>query len=813
MIRLGTIRLGTLVAEAVQAWRALLRRPGYLALAASTLALGVAATSAVFSLVDKALLKPLPYPQSERLVMLGVGFAEGAMSGAPGFRTALAGLQGVESMGLAASFSRSANIASGDSAEVASMLLADRGFVPTLGLPMAAGRNFSEDEDRPNGPQAAILGHGFWQRHFGGDPAAVGGSLQIEGRAVPIIGVLPAEFPWIADFDLVLPMQVSATSTSMATNEILVARMRPDAGIAGLSAQVDPLLRGAYANQPGITPEDLRWLRDARMGALPLAGLYTRHAGTLWMFFAAAACVLLIAAINLANLMLLRALARSHDAAVRVALGAPRGRLALPALAEGLLIGLCGAVAGLALAWAGLRVFGGLVPADWLRGGEVGLTPWSVAFAVLVALAVALLGALLGAWRGGGTELVRELVGGGRSGWSRGAGRLGRALVVAQVAVASLLLIGAGLFGHSLHRLLSVPMGFESRDILTFTLSPVKERYPDLASTLEQTRRIVDGLERLPGVEAATVANVPPTRGQFNMAFDFGDGRGTSTQYRVVFPGYGNVLGLPLLAGRMLDASDAEGGEPVAVVNAEFARAYLDGEALGRTVRLAFDDAPPMRIVGVVGDTRQFGPASAPPSIVYAPLAQAPDDIWELVRQYIPLNYMVRLHPGAGVGEREIRDAVGAVSQMQPITELRTMQALIADMTGQQKLDLLLVGVFAGLALLLACVGLYAVAAVAVQARRHEFGVRAALGAPPGRLLRQVLREGLLQVALGLAIGLAAALAMSRLLQGMLYGIGVADPLAIGAVLAVLAAAGVLASIGPALRAARVPPMQALRLE
>lgn len=799
-------------AEFAQSWRTLLRRPGYLVLATLTLALGVAATTAVAALLDKALFKPLPYPDAGQLVMLGLGYSEDYRAGAPGHRTALERMQGLESLGLVSAFTRSANIVSEGGAEVASSLLADRGFLETLGLPMAAGRNFSEAEDTPNGPRAVILNHGFWQRRYGGDPAAVGTSLQIEGRAVPIVGVLPADFQWTGDFDLLLPMQVAATSINMATNELLVGRARAGRDSGAMNIEAEALLRAAYESHPGISPQEMSRLREQPMGALPLMMLFTEHARGLWLFFAAAACVLIIAATNLANLMLVRALGRSHDLAVRVALGAPRHRLALPALAEGVLIGVAGALVGLALAWAGLRLFSSLVPADWLRGG-VGLTAGSIGFAAATALGVGLLGALLGVWRSDGQALARELAGGGRTGPSRGAGRLARAMVVAQVALAALLLIGAGLFAHSLYKLLSVPMGFESRDVITFTLSPVEEHHPDISTSLAQTQRLLEALQRLPGVEAATVANVPPTRGQFNMGLELPDGRNTSGQYRLIGAQQSEVLRMPLLAGRAIDASDTGGREPVAVVNAEFARAYLDDDALGKVVRLSFDGAPPRRIVGVVGDTRQFGPDQAPPPILYVPFAQEQENVWALIRQFLPLYYMARLQPGTDLGERELRKLVESVAPAQPIADVQTMDAVVAVMTERQRLNLLLVGIFAGLALLLAGVGLYAVTAVAVEARRHEFGVRAALGAAPSRLLRQVLRESALQVALGLAIGLAVAMAMSRVLQRLLFEVGVADPLTLGAVVCVLGVTAGLAGLVPALRASRVPPMQALRQE
>lgn len=803
---------GVLAAEAAQAWRSLVRRPAWLMLAAVTLALGVAAVTAVFSLIDRTLMRPMPFPEPDRLVFMGLVFDAGIVAAGPGFRTALADVPGVESMGLVSGFTRNTNVAIGDVAQVARTLLADDGLVPTLGLPMAAGRNFNADEVRPDGPQAVILTHGFWERQFGGDPSAVGTSMMVEGRAVPVIGVLPEDFDWAESFELMMPLQASRDSTVMATNEALVGRLAPGSSVESVAAAVDPLVRSAYASALGATPQSLEWLRDVRIGALPIERL-AHQSQILWLFLMAAGCVLLIAAINLASLMLLRSLSRRHDAAVRVALGAPRSRLVVPALAEGALVGLCGAAIGLVLAWAGLRVFGGTVPQDWLGGAPVGLTARSVVLAVAAALAMAGLGGILGAWRGRSKAPARELVGGGRTGWSRGAGRLGRGLVVAQVALAAVLLVGAGLLTHSLCRTLSVPMGFETRDVAVFTLSPLKDRYPDLGATMEQTRRIAASLEAVPGVARATVANAAPAGEQFNMPVELGEGRTVSVQYRLVGPGYQEVLGLPPLAGRALGESDDAGGEPVAVVNAAFARAYLDGEPLGRTVRLALDGEPPLRVVGVVADTHQHGPGQPAPPMVYTPLAQASDTTWEMMRAFLPLTYMLRMQPGAGIDEPGIRRAVEAVSPLQPITAPVAMQAVVAKVTGLQKLGLVLVSLFAALALLLACVGLYSVASVAVQARRHEFGVRAALGAPPQRLFRQVLGEGMKQVALGLAVGVAVALAVSRMLQGLLYGISPADPLALGAVLVVLGAAGVLASFRPALRAARVPPMQALRVE
>lgn len=810
--------LAVMVEEVSRTWRALLRRPAYLALAAITLALGVATVTIVFTLLHQAMLKPLPFPEPDRLVTLGIEPDEGQKIAAPRYYAPLRSLQGVESAGILISWNTNANVAFGDQAEVAVAMRADRGFVETMGLPMALGRNFNENEDKPNGPMAVILGYAFWRDRLGADRAVVGRAMQLEGRAVQVIGVLSKDFQWPDRFDLLLPMQPDPADGDLSTNQVIVARMSPNTSLQAVSSQADAALRTMLSADSGVTQNQRGYVLDNRPGALPLAeSVFERRVGdTLWMFLGAAFCVLLIATINLASLMLLRVLNRSHDSAVRTALGASPGRLAVPPMAEGVLIGLLGSILGLALAWFALGLLGGLVPAEWMRGQEIGLTAGALVFAFAAGLLTALVAALLGALRGDRRDLVRELVGGGRAGLTRQAGRLGQILVITQIAVAVVLLVGAALFTRSLHELQSVPMGFESERITTFTLSLIKERYSEAADGVAQTQRILERIERVPGVEGAGASTNFPTASQLNFGFLLADGATVPGQFRLNTPGFLEVFGIPLLAGRGFADTDVAGSEAVCLVSASFAREHLKGDPLGQIVSLPDIDGVdiPMRVIGVVGDVRQFGPAEPVPPTVYAPFAQIPAPLWGLLREFGPLSYAVRLRSaGLGVEERALRDAIQEVAPQQPIAQLQPMEAIVASTTSQQRLTLLMVGIFAGLALLLASVGLYAVMSVAVSSRRHEFGVRAALGASQRRLLMHVLRESLMQIAIGLAIGLAVAFALSRLIQSFLFGIGVADPVSILAVLVTLAIAGVLASLFPALRAARVPPVQALRIE
>lgn len=812
------MKVDVLVAEAWQAWRNLLRRPAYLALATMTLTLGVAAISVVFTLVDQSLLRPLPFPQAGRLVTLGIAQGDDSNIGSPLLYSRLRGLPGLQSIGLVTAYQSSANLSSVETPVVASTLSANRGFLETLGLPLALGRNFSADEDRKNGPLVVLLSHPFWISQFGGDTSVFDRPIRLEGRAATVVGVLLADFQWPTPFDLLLPMQLEAQPSQSRTNEYIVARLRPEIPLTTLAAQTDASLKVFISDHRAVLGEDqYRFLSMRTYDAQPLKHIFTSASDlTLLLFAGAAACVLLIVTINLTNLTALRVISRSHAAAVRSALGAPTWRIAMPSLFEGLLVGTAGALLGVLLAWAGLKLLAGMVPPEWLRGGTVRFTWLTWAFAAAIGLFVALLAAALGAWRGHHGPLMRELIGGGRGGWSRSAGRLGWTLVVVQVALAVVLLTGAVLFARNLYALASVPMGFDGQSILTFSLSPIKALHPDAAAVDRQTRRILQRLQNIAGVEAAGASTNLPTGSQLNMPVRVADGRLIVPQYRPVSTDFLSAMRIPTLAGRAFSAQDNAGSEPVCLVSASFAERYLQGDPLGQIVQgpsLSAGKEIPLRIVGVVGDVHQYGPDQPPPPIIYVALPQLPDEVWTLLREFIPLSYVIRVRGTPLSYEPRLRAAMREIDPLQPIANVRDMQAVIAATTSQQKLILLLVGVFAVIALLLASVGLHAVTAVGVDARWHEFGVRAALGAQPAHLLRLVLKESGVQIVLGLLIGFALVLALSKAIESFLFGIRVADPATIGAVLAVLFVSGILASLAPALRAARVHPMQVLRTE
>ena len=824
------------LAEIWRAWRASLRRPGFLLLASGVLALGMAATVSVSVLIDQVLLRPLPYAAPERLIALGpTGRGQLLDDVSPQQYQHMASIRGIASMGLIEEGPRAFNVSGDGTPEQVYAFRADRGLLPTLGVRMRLGRDFSEQEDRPNGPKAVILAEGYWLRRFGGVATALGQSLNVEGVPHTIVGVLPASFTQFGQADIMLPLALAPHTYDDGTNFLAIARLAPGSVAATVDAQLDAAMHAMYAS---LADAQAEYWKHVRFGSVPLqAALHQEQRPVMLLFLASALCVLAIALVNLGNLMLLRTLSRSHDAVVRQAMGAPAWRLALPACAEGVLVGASGGLVGLGLAALGLSLFGHYAPASWMQGGALHLSTGVAWLALAVAVLAALAAAMFGAWRGLAAITVQEALHEGGRSQGRHSGRLGRWLVVAQMSLATCLMCGAGLFLHALYVAARTPLGFASDHILTFDLAPVRADNPDAASTQALVRRLVTRLQSLPGVGQVAVTNGLPAGGraqQFNMGGIHAPGQDyfdPNPQIRGVTADYFSAFRIPVRAGRSFDASDTAGSEPVAIVNRTLAEREYGGHALGKEVvvndysgyavgkKLADDPSfrpVTARIVGVVGDTRQFGPLDDQPrSFLYLPFAQMPEHILGVSRSFEPLRFALRVRGNPDDYRRAVHAAVAEVAPEQPIANLATMAEIVRATTDDTRRTLFLVGAFALLALGLSAAGMYAVMTVAVAARQREFGVRMALGAQPLGMLRLVLRAGGRQIAVGLLLGLAITLALSRMLGAVLeeIGRGVVDlPVLVG-VCVVLAAAGLLACLLPALRAARVAPMRALRGE
>lgn len=813
------------LAEVWQTWRASLRRPGFLLLAAAVLALGVGSASAVFTMIDGVLLRPLPYPEPQRLVALGLIEQGNVRDVSPQQYQQLADLPGMDSLGIFKGDLLATNIAGdGEPVQVQAQEF-DHALLPTLRVQPVLGRNFTAQEDQPNGPPAVLLYHGFWLRRFGGNLAVVGQVMQVEGVAHTIVGVLPKSFD-LGQASIALPTAFPAHSGDDGNNYTAVARLMPGVTAQALDAQVQTRLHAFYIAQGDKAYASGYWL-NAHFGAQDFSvEEHQNSRATSLMWLACASLLLLIALVNLTNLMMLRAMGRSHDASVRGALGASPWRVALPSMAEGVLVGLLGVLLGQAFAALGLSALRTWMPVDWMavewtRSGGLSLGWPAWALAIAVGLFGALVATLLGLWRGHAALSADSLREGGRSGFSRRSGLLGRALVIAQVALASLLLCAAGVFLRTLLDNAKVDLGFDARGVLTFELAPVKATYPDVASVQGLSRRLVERLQRIPGVRQAAVGTNLPAgdfSGQWRMGgLHVSGGEVFTAQLHAADPGFFGVFGIRLLQGRLFADTDVHGGEAVAIVNQKFADQHYHGHALDQIIqRGSGADALSARIVGVVADTWQFGPEDpdAATPILYLPLAQMPDDVLRAFRTYEPLRFAIKVQ-GSPEGYRDaVKQAVAEVAPDQPINNVRSMAWVVHDTTTDTEFNLMLVGLLGGLALLLAGVGMYAVMAVAVAAREREFGVRAALGASPRRLLL-VLRGGLLQIVLGLAAGVVLGAAGAGVLRAVVVQLGrsVFDPWAILVASVVLAGAGVLACLVPALRAGRTAPMRALRGE
>lgn len=811
------------LSEICRAWRASFRKPAFLCLGVFVLALGVGAAVSVFTLVDNVLLKPLPFPQASRLMVAGQSFNDSYVASAR-ILPLLGQVEGVRSLGLFQN-ARPANVLVDGQARHVSAMAISRGLIPTLGVRMVLGRNFSAQEDARGGPAAVILSHDYWVSQLSADPLVLGRRIEVEGKPRTIIGVLPREFaPVAATADwqgtgvaMIMPLVLPDDPADInADNGIYtaVARLAPGVDVHATSAGFDSRVRAFYLNA-GLGEKGLDMARY-HFGMEPLAhGMRAKrgvaHAAqsvpVLLMFLAAATLVLLIALVNLSSLMKLRAITHAHARAVRRALGAGVLRQMLPVLAEGFLIGVLGAALGLGLAWVGLALLPHALPAqlvgdvDFAPGGDVCLLTF------VAGVAGSLLAAIAGVVRVHPEAAMDGLREDGRNGLGRVGLRLGRALVVVQVVLTTVLLSLAGLFLLTLYDAAHVPLGFEPAHVLTFQLSPVQAKYPDPDAIRRLSDRLLQRLQSVPGVKSATVATGLPVATESTTSVFITPQDPENVSYLAIAPGFFGTFEIPLRRGRAFDLSDTHGTGKVVIVNQAFAQHYLDGRAVGAIVHLP----KPARVIGVVGDVRQDGPLAPAQPMIFQPLRQVDEGFF-----YSQLSFAVRVDGDPWAYRNAVKSAVADVSPDQPIFDLRPLREVVGGTTSLAQLTVLLAGIFATLGLLLSVAGLYVVMAVSVAAREHEFGMRMALGCSPLRLLRLVLRGGLWQIGARLAVGFVAAVTLAHMLRAVLVsmgGAGVLNPLVLIGVSGLLLLAGLLACLLPAIRAARVQPMRALRGE
>jgi putative ABC transport system permease protein len=802
--------------------RALLKNPGFTLIAAAALALGIGANAAIFSVVDAVLLRPLPYEEPERLVWLWEknlqrGRPRNAISPAA-FAAYRDQTHVFEEVG--ASRDQLYNLTGAGEPESVIGYRFSAGFFGILGVPPQLGRTFRPEEDRPGHDRVVVLSHALWQRRFGGDPAVLGRAVTLDGESYTVIGVMPAGFAHPPRVELWTPLALEADQAASWQLRFIrvIARLKPGVSRAQAQAETEAVARRLAREHPEtnggwtttVEPIESRYTGDVKPALLVLLG--------------AVGCVLLIACANVSNLLLARATGRQREVAIRAALGASRVRVIRQLLTESVVLALLGGAAGLVLASWGVGLLLGLFPSRIANvaipqvetihiGGPV------VLFGLALAVATAALFGMAPALQASRTDLTETLKEGGRGAAGPRSHRLRGALVVGEIALALVLSAGAMLLVRSFVRLQQGSLGFDPRNLLTLRLTMPDHRYPEEADKRAYADRLLEAIRRVPGVEAAGSVTFLPLSG-------WGGGREIRIEGRETPEGqqpvaaiqmsdedYFRTARIRLVKGRVFARADSEKAPPVAVVNETLARRFWPGEdPVGKRVSLrvrlrdvqAGGEMPWREVVGVVGDVRHYGLAQEPEPEIHLPYRQVPVELVCLA---------VRTGPPPEALAQAVKDAVWSVDGDQPMLGVMSMEQLASDSVTLPRASMWVLAFFAGLALLLAGLGIYGVMAQTVAQRTQEIGVRIALGAGAGNVLAMVLRHGALLAALGIALGLAASVALTRVMSSLLFGVEATDPVTFALVSLLLGAVALVACYVPARRAATVDPIAALRYE
>lgn len=804
------------------ALRQLRRSPGFTAVAVVTLALGIGATTAIFSVVNGVLLRPLPYPAPDRVVCVWNTYEEGRLALSEREFVTYRELEGAfEGMGTYAFGSVNLTGGAGEAERVrAASVTYD--LMPLLGVAPIIGRHRAPAAGSPGGEAAVVLSEGLWRRRYGGDREIVGRRIQVDGEPRTVIGVMPERFRLPLDYGgapvrLYVPTAVPKDPdprnlhylNGLARLEEGVsleeARATVASGAARVKGELGERLPETFSATAVPAREDV--VGDVRTSLFVLLG--------------AVALVLLIACVNVASLFLARGDAREGELAVRTALGAGRARLLRQLLTESLVLAAVGGAVGTLLAVWGTPGLAALGPPGIPRLDAVAVDHRVLAFAAIVTLATGVLFGILPSLRAARREPRGLLRSGGRgSAARRRGGGLRRGLVVGEIAVATTLAVAAGLLVRSLSEIRAVDPGFRAERVLTFQLEPSPSSYPDAGVTRGFYSRLLERLANVPGVVSVGAnTNLPlaDEPGDWGVRIrgrgpeGLGE-RGPDPDWHVTTPGYFEALGIPVLSGRAFRRGDREGGSQAVVISREMARRWWpDGDALGTQLRMTTDvDTIWRTVVGIVGDVRQRGLDREPRPAMYLPHAQFPNSSPLTVRS---LNVVLRTASAPASVAELIRREVRRLDPDVPVADLRTMAEVRAGATAETRFRGALVGSFAGLALLLVVVGTYGTTAYLVGRRRREMGIRMALGSTPGRLRRMVLGEGLRLAGAGAALGIVGAAVLSGVLESLLYGVSATDPAVFLSVPAVLAGVALLATLVPARRAARTQPMTVLREE
>jgi putative ABC transport system permease protein len=796
--------------------RMMLRNPAFTSIAVLTLALGIGANTAIFSVVNGVLLRPLPYHEPGRLVLIAEKTSYPTVS--TSYENYLDWRDQSHSFEtMEATHASTITLTGSGEPERLNVRMATAGLFPMLGIDASMGRTFLPEEDKANGAPVVLLSHGLWQRRFGASREILGKPITLDAQPYTVVGVLPSGFQVIQPADLYLPFTPWARTLPEDRNWhpgiFPLARLKPGvtreqarAEMVGITKRLEeqyPLFNtGKSADVVGLQDKIVQNSRPA-----------------LLLLLAAVSFVLLIACVNVANLLLARAATRGREIAIRAAMGASRRRMIRQLLTESALLSAVGGAVGLLMAWAALGPLLRLAADSVPQGVPIGLDLPVLAFTALVSLLTGILFGIVPALRTAKLDL-RETLNEGSRGTTSGPGQhhLRGALVAMEIALAVLLLVGSGLLLRSFSRLQEVPPGFQPDHLFVADLPLSETAYAEPPRRYDFFDRLVERAKALPGVKSAAAASFLPVSGGGSVIHFNVKGRPPKTPndfiaagYRTITPGYLETLGVPLVQGRLFTAADREGAPPVVVINTTMLKTFFNnGNPLGKYLQLGAtpeQEVPWMEVVGVAGDVRP-GLGIDPQAEMYLPYRQADE-----VLPVFQLSLVLRTASDPLLQASAVRSALADIDPNQPLVKVRTMEENMATSVAQPRFRTWLIGIFAGMALLLAAVGVYGVMSYTVTQRTNEIGVRVTLGARPKEIYRIIVGEGLRFALLGVGMGLVAALALTRLLQSFLFGVSAYDPLTFAGVAVVLILVALAASFIPARRATRVDPMVALRYE
>ncbi|HEY2805592.1 MAG TPA: ABC transporter permease [Gemmatimonadales bacterium] len=805
--------MGSLLQDLRYAIRSLARTPGFTLVAVLTLALGIGANTAIFSMLYGVLLRPLPYPEAARLV----GFQESFRGSAGEMDVTWSEYRFLEQQGgmfesLGASAQVGLNVFTGSEALRFDGLRVSANYFKTLGVQPLLGRSFNQDEDREGGANAVMLSWGVWQSRFAGDAGIVGRTISLDGKPSVVVGVMPRGFQSQPDAEVWTTLGQVAQTIGSGQNIGLIARLKPGIELAAAQAAFVPL-EAAYRHEfAGIVSKDLS-MALARYRDVQVVDLRA----PVRVLFGAIGFVLLIACANVASLVLGRTAGRSRELAVRVAIGASAWRVARQLVTESVVLALAGGAAGVLLAGVGLDFLVKLVPYDLSRGGDIRLDALALCFAFAISLLTGVLFGLAPAWRMMRGDLSNEGAlksSAGRISAGAGQMRLRHGLVVVEVALSLVLLVGAGLLIETFARLVRTDAGFDVGHVASARIWLTGSGYDSTAAITGFYRQLDERLSALPGVQSAAVveAGLPLQRGGNMPVRPLGEERIRSTDYRTVTPNYFQTLGIALRRGRSFTDADAAGAPVAIVVNESYAKNIGGDSAIGRRLHVGGEGGVDGEVVGIVGDVKSFVGSPAVPSIFLAS-AQTPAGFTRIFSSWFPIHVVVRTSGDPASVLAALPRIIREVNPQVPIGTVETMSDVLASSLSFQRFIMTMLSVFAALAIVLAAVGLYGVISYLVAQRTHEIGVRMALGARRIDVLRLVLGRGMILAGTGAALGVGGALALTRLIASQLYDVRPTDFLTYAAVTVLLIAVALAACAIPARRASRTDPMIALRSE